>query len=173
MPRVGSDPLVYEDTTSRKRCRDIQDILSDAGTAVDKYSAIVYLMEKNHAADWNARAQKLQRQVGGVAPTLVSDLLRSLPKGLAPAGSSVPVDFLPLQVSQQHAAPSTSMSSAAAGPPAAFDAPKISEFAAVTKPEHNPALGFRSYHEAQLAQKIAVDKELVQDGRFPFRVASW
>ena len=65
------------------------------------------------------------------------------------------------------------MSSAAAGPPAVFDAPKISEFAAVTKPEHNPPLGFRSYHEAKLAQKIAVDEELVQDGRFPFRAASW
>ena len=173
MPRVGSDQFVYEDTTSRKRCRDIQDILSDAGTAVDKYSAIVYLMELNDAADWNSRAQKMQRQVGGVAPTLVSDLSRSLPKGLALAGISVPVDFLPLQVSQQHAAPSTSMSSAAAGPPAVFDAPKISEFAAVTKPEHNPPLGFRSYHEAKLAQKIAVDEELVQDGRFPFRAASW
>jgi len=173
MPRVEWDKVVVDETTSRKRCREIQDILSEAGSTVDKYGAIVQLLDSHTATDWNLRAEKLRRQLGGAAQASVPDLSRSLPYGLSPPGISVPVKLEAVQVCKQHAAPSTSMSSAAAAPPTVCDVPNLSKSAAVTKKNERQALEMRAFHEAAFRERQAREKELLEHDKFPYRAPAW
>ena len=142
----------YEDATCRKRCRDIQDILSDDAAPSAKYSRIVALLDDHEIADWSAWGQKVEDLVKAAARVSAPRQERNPAGGQVSSEQPVPIEPAAGQVFDRFGNPFTSSSFAAVAPAAVFNVARLSDNAAVIEQNRQKALAIRAEKQAKLLE---------------------
>jgi len=151
--------FTYQDPTCRKRCRDIQDILSDDAASSEKYSRIIALLDDHETEDWSAWGEKIESHLKSAVLESAPAQRPSLPGGRMTFGEPVPMQLAAGQACEQGAASSTSTSSAATAPVAVFNVANVHKLADVIEQNRQKALATRAEKQA-FAQQQANNKEM-------------
>ena len=150
----------YEEATCRKRCRDIQDILSDDGAPSAKYSRIVDLLDDHEIADWTAWGQKVEDLVKAAARVSAPRQERNPAGGRVSSEQLVPLEPAAGQVFDRFGNPFTSSSFAAVAPAAVFNVARLSDNAAVIEQNRQKALAIRAEKQAKLLEAKVKEETL-------------